>query len=738
MKIFLMLALMFFPWATWAKLSVPNSGIDWKRSTLTIENFETEHESHFDLFKCFRQDAKKLPIKLTFENLGFSGTDSGPITIVQEFETNQCFQTAGKYDLKIRLFDLAGNVTETLVSLVVLPGQLNLDKSEIVPLSTNRYIKPGSFVENISDDCNKALLVANNQDTCRLKLLVKDDFGNIINGDTVTKDIGVNIKNNKWNNTVIEVARNPEQAFLAGLRFENDQTETLLKLNEAGDLNFDIKAAIPSLNVHPKKLGEIRYGQADTFSLPAVFEFFSQDKIDEDTSEKEPPLKSKGVEKKVQLTFEPWVKTMVDMDKETPQLQYIPFRTWTSFPVRFTTFTSSVLPALFNVKFKSIIKEPLSIQFFKEVADEERPEVEEKVLSVQNNESNNYSTELNMRVQGPEHLSVNKPFVLLPSVIYPLLHEGEKKLVEYPTNIVWGESGKDMTFTILGIRADIEGKTSSAKDTSGILLSSSGVYRDAREEITRNAFTMVRGRTPKAVTEFNVNKDFEEDYDVIFIKDQTVKLTGDGEDDSPIVFDQGTKTILIEDGNLLIDRDMVYGGNEDSLGIIMVNKNTNNRVDGNVFVNARVQEFVGTYFLDGSLMSTEKFQTPSVSDDIENRTISNNENPNAPLGLQLVLNGTIISQNTIGGADQSPSMGPWGKPLDRVLALRYDLNYIRRYEPTRDLNNGRIVDDSFNSYCRKVDDKCDPNPYAFVIRPDGRINVLPPPGFLSVPGLSLN
>lgn len=89
-----------------------------------------------------------------------------------------------------------------------------------------------------------------------------------------------------------------------------------------------------------------------------------------------------------------------------------------------------------------------------------------------------------------------------------------------------------------------------------------------------------------------------------------------------------------------------------------------------------------------------------------------------------------------GGANASPIIDPWKREVDFETAIRYDLNYLRRYQPTRDTDN-EVVTDKFNDYCFKSEEACDRNPHAFIIRPDGKVSLHTPPGFSQLSTVSL-
>jgi len=231
-----------------------------------------------------------------------------------------------------------------------------------------------------------------------------------------------------------------------------------------------------------------------------------------------------------------------------------------------------------------------------------------------------------------------------------------------------------------------------------------------------------------------------EDGGITYIKGGQVRLGGSGtltnilfKDSSGLDVDEGTHTLIIENGNLVIDGDLSYG-NGGVLGIMLINTTYEDTPDnGNIFINNEVTEFVGIYFADGSLTSTWKHGTDlsgqkpdfyESTPDFDRETIDY-EDGNT-LREQLILTGTLLTRNTLGGSQILNVKGPWG---DMVWsdAVRYDLHHVRRYAPVYD----PITDAHLNfGNCTKLDGStCYENKHSFVIRIDENIKNNPPPGF---------
>lgn len=240
---------------------------------------------------------------------------------------------------------------------------------------------------------------------------------------------------------------------------------------------------------------------------------------------------------------------------------------------------------------------------------------------------------------------------------------------------------------------------------------------DVREDITRKAFELVRGLTLETSNTLN-GIDFT-NKKILYFKGNTVELSGNI---------NGVGTIVIEDGNLFIKGNLKYASSTDSLGVILINSKSEEKPAlGNIFVKESVKNMVGTYFADGSFTSTDKTTNPLISDDIDrsSQTI---------FGNQLLLEGTLFTRNTLGGAFLSTGtyLSPWGTETDRIEAQKYDLHFIRRYAPPKS-GGSALTTISENGNCVPQDaTTCDGNNHAFIIRPDGKVKNISPPGFTSL------
>jgi hypothetical protein len=220
---------------------------------------------------------------------------------------------------------------------------------------------------------------------------------------------------------------------------------------------------------------------------------------------------------------------------------------------------------------------------------------------------------------------------------------------------------------------------------------------------------------------------------------------------------KGQGTIIVDGGNLFLAGDLRYADENASLGVIVFHSQYDEVFGeghypswGNIFVQSQVHHMVGSYYADGSLISTNDIADPSISSEAAKEAAYDPEGEAVPyrsdqdiFGHQLVLEGTLFTRNTIGGSlGEGPEWRtPWGVTEDQITAQRYDLHFMRRYYPPRYQENttgasgqfhlrGDLLEDADNFLCAKnMLHECDPNKHAFVIRVDGKAVNIPPPGF---------
>ena len=319
-----------------------------------------------------------------------------------------------------------------------------------------------------------------------------------------------------------------------------------------------------------------------------------------------------------------------------------------------------------------------------------------------------------------------------------------------------GASGANNSIVeILKIGADIEGQIITRDERSfsiadgDIAVEDSRMVRmgnltqqDIREATTRNAYELIGGKSPEEVDVFDVttctgNKVF---YFQASGRDLPVTVKG-GTANAPAIV-PGVCTVILEDRNLWIAEDFIYGdGNWNaSIGFILINSIPVAYPEvGNIFVQNTVERFVGSYFADGTLTSTDwqsaELQTYDKVRELD-RDAEGTYDPSS-FGTQLLLEGTLLTRNTLGGSTISTMVDPWSdSTTDKEKAQFYDLDYVRRYNAREYLvvaEEGGVPSMSFrgDNPCVKGGGTsgCDINLHSFVIRLDGRVQTVPPPGF---------
>lgn len=145
------------------------------------------------------------------------------------------------------------------------------------------------------------------------------------------------------------------------------------------------------------------------------------------------------------------------------------------------------------------------------------------------------------------------------------------------------------------------------------------------------------------------------------------------------------RTVVIEGGNLFIDKNIIAGDNG-KLGIIVL-KDEKGR-GGNIYIHPSVTDIHANIFADGSVFSYSGNVAEIGADGIP--AIAD---PQTTLKNQLTFVGTVSSNNTYGGASQNPLiLGDGSVAANVEQAKKYDLNWLR-YSPliARVNAEGRVV-----------------------------------------------
>lgn len=164
----------------------------------------------------------------------------------------------------------------------------------------------------------------------------------------------------------------------------------------------------------------------------------------------------------------------------------------------------------------------------------------------------------------------------------------------------------------------------------------------------------------------------------------------------------GEKTLIVIGGSVYLDKDLYpvtpAGQSRPRLGIISLKDitqpaNTQFKA-GNVYIDANVKNIQANIFADGSVFSYDKSKSPSVNTFGEPIFANIQEQNTLLRKTQLFIEGSVASQNTVGGADNSPMIkGDGTTATDRFQAQLYDFNYLRQYV-------GELRRDSSGNVCK--------------------------------------
>lgn len=247
-------------------------------------------------------------------------------------------------------------------------------------------------------------------------------------------------------------------------------------------------------------------------------------------------------------------------------------------------------------------------------------------------------------------------------------------------------AANDPSYDIL-VTGDIVGEFLTYTDSTNLTdIGNVQTGGDLREQITKNAFVLSReiptayfdaadvAYTDAQETAF-ANK--FSSSGVYVVENGDLKLGSMGE---TFKLPSGKNTVIVKDGNVIIDSDLAYGNDDDSFGFIVLCTNPEPYPEdcGNILLKPTVQRVVGTIFGDGGLMT-------SNGDAVIGTVVNDDDYDN-----QLVIQGALFTRNTIGGSQNNQSyFTPW-EDFDAfsqnikygpLFSSRYDLRMVRPPDP---------------------------------------------------------
>ena len=698
-------------------------------------------------------------------------------------ELNPIFAKTGFYALTLKIFDKAGNdqVSEEFY-IDIYPAEAYDGESSLSDFECD----DGDGDGNANDPA-----LANNSDTCTAKLTAKDEFGNLIFGREFQAYFAEQNTDGNYNllADIFTPNDSAKNAFQNGLRFASDSSNSQITQADfsapagqhtqafetaAGDVanpgngitpDIKVSSLVPTLQIYDSNPiihlnDEKAHLASEDFRSTEIV--FVSPKIEDNGTE--------SISQTVEIYFNPsfrfgrWVKSTISGDENILLDEQKTMNISAS-----TKYDSKNLPTSFDIGLKGWAPEStefddLDLGDTGNISSGDLDGIPAIFTGVSGSTS---GTDLKTHLRGiGDNVLTNLKTAFTSQIKIPISDLDEnatEREVIYPGgnfgNTVGNQQQLEQEFDEEDLfeicpnnycdSTGIEGFTIGANISGNILTSGTSAIqsdastavdlggvevKDIREETTANAYEIIRGMAPIPLEENQVvTENFLEEKDVFYYSGGTVKI---GPLKGNYAF-SGVKTLLIEDGNLLIAGDIEYESPTDSLGVILINSTTAEKPDtGNIFVNNDVSKFVGTYFADGSLTSTKKMGTyiadiPQMSDVID-RDAAGDENV---LNKQLLLEGTLFTKNTLGGSYLEPMQNPWGDEGVVAEAQKYDLHFVRRYSPLLfdDGNDNNYSQDELvhcvNIIISETETECDPEGSSFLIRPDNRVQFFPPPGF---------
>lgn len=674
----------------------PSSGIDLNNSTVSIMLDTSGVATPVVGYSCTSEQT--MGNNITF-------TDAGWNEATGEFENlTDCFYSAGDYTLDIHLVDNASNESNYTETFTIFPG---------TPTD-------GS----LNGDCSNK--TANNSDECTFTLILTDANGNTVTNQNPTvfsPTSGPDFTNGEFTDDA-----NTGVKFREGLRLKENSFSVLPNnstgaVSLTGNYEFTLKAIAPSIQKVGETISELS-GDWLSNVIPRSldFSFTNLKEVNLDGSVSGNPTNDVTVRDKNVTFSNPFFAKPSLSDLEHEKLVTATINTDKKSGVTITsqdpkTVTlSSVLGSFCDLTQIDPLEtgpNPLSGYAMSNCND----------ILYQYNPGNINSTahsESYDRVfdePGSAVIGENSA-ALITNIAYTLGGED----VSYPAGAIGGIF-TGLPATTIGLNhasidakfigADIEGFTSVDNEKSVLGTTNDQMLNiglgsnktDLYEEIVKNGFELARNSANIKTTNTGGN-----DLSTLFSgKDVVVvKLNSGTTFDISGTLPSGKKTLVLIDANLKINGNLVYQNTDDSFGVIILRTTAGTYPEvGNIFVASGVQKIAGSYFADGGFMNNDS---------------NNKDNGNTALSTkQLLLEGSLLSRNTVGGSLRgagADDYSPWSSTATNDVARRYDLHYVRRY-----------YCDQPNNGCANAVPGETQNNAAFIIRPDQKSTILPPPGF---------
>ena len=696
---------LFLSWGNF--LPVYSIGIDWETSFMKVEF--TPENLVVPTFSCFSYTDRNTEACLNYvgpkdhcvwENLDLLGfADDMPSPAISD-----CFQQAGYYTVSIQLYDYAQNAADLDVSnFTIFPQSPDQDTS----------------ILTIDSACTDESLTANGVDICSFGLQLRDQFGNPV---TQLKNTTGKVYTNS---DFINDANSGDLTLKDGFRLNNasipNALETPLNFVLSNDdtvsYNFNLASWVPTMHQVGPHLGR-------TEAIPLDLHFkFPQIESDGTIDPLEVVDFGYGVYN-FPVYFKPWAKSLITFDGVPDFILDV--------PTPMTLVRNLLLPIVGGPN--SLISLYFKHHNLPEELIMEGVNLDPNPISITAQETNINPV---IRVDlGDVPLVEDLSF---SSKISYVINDGSgNKNIIYPSgaigsNIPGGAGADDYTNTnieVTAIGASIEGKMLGSSEETFLqdgetLRVGKNTFADVREEIFQNSIRLTRGISPKTdVSTITFDNNWFATESIVLVENQDVLI-------NVAQLPTGKNTLIIKNGNLIVDGDFEYANNLDSFGFILINDVVSDFPEkANILVRADVKRMVGTYFGEGVFATIPVNAIDPVLSDVSNGNAGNI--------TQLILEGALLTHNTLGGGflrgGATLYKTPWGTTADATLAARYDLHYVRSYIPLYDLVDPypQINLDKCVPGPGGVGVDCDTNRHAFVLRIDGKVTQLAPPGFHSM------
>lgn len=692
-------------------------GIDWIASNILIERYVDGVGADFS---CQGQSGMQLQISLDALKSG-NPVEEANDEVAYTGGLSDCLVLAGNYQMTLEIIDISGNVTTSNFGIEITPAEVSANTSGVVVDCDQDVGEPDIQYPR-----------ANNTDTCRFTVDLKDRFLNIIDASQATfsfEDSGDNPPDGNYETQF------HESLVIENIQYPDDETVT-----------FEVRATAPSVHQYGDDLACL-----DNRTLDLVI----------DT----PSINAHGevqggtirTRKEVELRFDP----MYVVGVEAPDLIVIPGEIALRIDYQSHIGTETVTPVhnIYTTTDESI-------------NDFDHEDTNKVTQGVENfgyaffNESSVSTHSYNISTQqNPLHFVTKTSYTLGgDSISYPSGYLGPDPSRVSTLGVDASEScdalvGTMDPFPAMLVGAFVESDIASIDSSVYTFGDFGGLNFEVLNTFSTGLGAMELRDDLRRSLWPELNKDIEDCPNGFVEIEDTAELDALWGNDFTVVFEdcevrigkeqslgllpkihlpEGQTTLVVRNGNLKINADLVYDGVQDSFGVALVNDDVKPYPEvGNIMIHPKVREFAGTYYADGGFFGY------SGSDDLVNdfgslntSLIKHSPTKNNFNNRQLVLTGNLVSNNTLGGymiKDNQLYNNPkyfsgWEPESDVDNAKYYDLHYVRRFDDFGDFD-----------YCRRQSNgDCDENPMAFVIRNDRRAIDFPPPGFRNLQIYNLN